>query len=249
MKQIQLRTWTAAREGYFSFVHLMALPSVSLQSHSIPQAQAAPKTLCPADLPKEAGDKTRRHNPLTLALLVVSGGKVDGLPGRGLRQMLAPACLGQQHERREGEGGTPALSHESSGVSWWQGALRKGAVLSQPKHLPSPTSTQERAALCSGPTQWPSERKVTQMQHPPHPQSNQICSLPWLPHLLSVLGPTWVATASRAICSKTGMPGCCCKSTDTSRGITQAPVTLLRAPTPLPLPLSLSKGQFFSGPS
>lgn len=160
----------------------------------------------------------------------------------GTSLFWAAAC-----ERRGGEGGAPALSHESSGISWWQGALRKGAVLSQPKHLPFPTSTQERAALCSGPTQWPSERKVTQMQHPPHPQSNQICSLPWLPHLLSVLGPTWVATASRAICSKTGMPGCCCQSTDTSRGITQARVTLLRAPTPLPLPLSLSKGQFFSG--
>lgn len=80
----------------------MALPSVSLQSHSIPQAQAAPETLCPADLPKEAGDKTRGHNPLTLAPLVLSGGKVDGLPGRGLRQMLAPACFGQQHVRGEG---------------------------------------------------------------------------------------------------------------------------------------------------
>lgn len=224
----------------------MALPSVSPHSHSIPQAQAA---LCPVDLPEEAGDMIRGHNPLAVACLVVSRGKVDGLPGRGLRQMLAQPDLGSSMWEERDEGETPALSHESSGVSWWQRALRKGAVLSQPKHLPFPTSTQEKAALWSGPRQWPSETKVAQMKHPPHPQNNQICSLPRLPHLLSVLGPTWVATASKAICIRLSCLSGCCKSTDTSRGITQAPVTLLRASTPLPLPLSLSKGQFLSGPS
>lgn len=68
----------------------MALPSVSPHSHSNPQAQAAQETLCPVDLPKETGNKIRGHIPLTTAHLVVSGGKVDGLPGRELRQVLVP---------------------------------------------------------------------------------------------------------------------------------------------------------------
>lgn len=172
-----------------------------------PPGSSSTRDTVPRRSPKESGGQDQRAHPIdnsTLGGLWREGGWLAwqrAQAGAGTSLTWAAAC-----ERRRGEGGTPALSYQSSGVSWWQWALRKGAELNQLQHLPFSTSTREKAALWPGPRQWPSETKVTQMQHPPHPQSNQICSLPWLPHLLSVLGPTWVAPASRAVCSETGTP-------------------------------------------
>lgn len=125
-----------------------------------------PGDMMPSRRPKGRGDKVRDHIPLTPPHLVFFREKVDHFPCRGLRQMLTPAQLVQKHVRGEGEireGGTPALSHESSCISSGQlkWALSKGLMLSQLQHLAFCTSTQEKAALWPQPRQYPRETKVT----------------------------------------------------------------------------------------
>lgn len=139
------------REGkaFFPFIHLMALPSVSPHSSSLPGSGSTSDTVL-SRCPKGSRGQDPTDNS-TLGGLQREGGCLAwqrAQAGAATSLTWAAAC-----ERRGDEGGTSALSHESSGVSWWQGALRKGVVLTQPQHLPLSRSTQEKAAL------WPRPRQ------------------------------------------------------------------------------------------
>lgn len=204
-RQMQHRKWSAGREPLLLFIHLTGPAWCGAMLPLYPPGSGSARDVMPSRRsPKGKGDKTRGCIPLTTAHLVFSRGKVDGFPCRGLRQMLVPARLGQQHMRGDGENGEEELlpsamwALASAHASSWKRALGKGPTLSQLSHLAFCTSTQEKAVPGSRLRQCPSETKVTQKQHPSHPWDNQICFLLWLPHLLSVLCPTWVATSKQS---------------------------------------------------